>query len=71
METLKFKTNIKCSGCVNTATPFLDKAAGENNWAVDTGNKDKILTITGEHALNAEKIIEAVEAAGYKAEQTN
>lgn len=67
METIRFKTTIKCSGCVAKATPFLNEALGEDNWEVDYNNPSKILTVTGD--TNEEKIKEAVEKAGYKAER--
>ncbi|HRE65687.1 MAG TPA: heavy metal transport/detoxification protein [Cyclobacteriaceae bacterium] len=66
METTKFKTTIKCSGCVAKATPFLNEALGEDNWEVDYNNPSKVLTVLGEK--NTAKVIEAVEKAGYKAE---
>lgn len=66
METIKFKTTIKCSGCVATATPFLNEAVGENNWEVDTNNPSKVLTVSGE--TDQAKIIQAIEKAGFKAE---
>jgi copper chaperone len=66
METIKFKTTIKCSGCVATATPFLNEALGENNWEVDTNNPSKVLTVSGEK--DQAKIIQVVEKAGFKAE---
>ncbi|RAW02063.1 heavy-metal-associated domain-containing protein [Pseudochryseolinea flava] len=66
METTKFKTNIKCSGCVATVTPFLNEALGEDKWEVDYNNPSKVLTVVGEKD-NA-KVIQAVEKAGYKAE---
>jgi copper chaperone len=47
METLKFKTNIKCGGCVATVTPYLNKFSDIEKWEVDTQNPDKILTIVG------------------------
>lgn len=65
METLKFTTTIKCSGCVDKVTPFLNKALGEGNWEVDYNNPSKVLTVKGEKDEN--KVIEAVEKAGYKA----
>lgn len=68
METLKFKTNIKCSGCVAIVTPFLNEVAGERNWQVDTENPDKVLVVTAEKALSEEEVIRALEKAGYKAE---
>lgn len=67
MENLKFKTTIKCSGCVAKATPFLNEALGENNWGVDYNNPQKVLTVVGEK--DKTKIIKAVEKAGFKAEQ--
>ncbi|MEO5599625.1 MAG: heavy metal transport/detoxification protein [Cyclobacteriaceae bacterium] len=67
METIKFKTTIKCSGCVAKATPFLNEALGEDNWEVDTNNPSKVLTVAGE--TNEAKVIQAVEKAGYKAQK--
>lgn len=71
METLKFKTTIKCLGCVATATPFLNSAVGENNWEVDTDNRDKVLTIIQDKGIEADAVIQAVNDAGYKAHQIN
>ncbi len=68
METLKFKTDIKCGGCIEKVTPKLDEAAGFNNWQVDTNNPDKILTVTGS-ALDENKVRQAVNEAGFKAEK--
>lgn len=67
MNTIKFKTTIKCSGCVANVTPFLNEALGNGKWEVDTSNPSKVLTVTGEE--NEAKIVQAVEKAGYKAER--
>jgi copper chaperone len=67
METTKFKTNIKCSGCVANVTPFLNEAVGENNWEVDYNDPSKVLKVVGE--TDKEKVIKAIEKAGYKAEK--
>ena len=48
METTKFKTTIKCSGCVANVTPFLNDALGKDNWEVDYNNPSKVLTVVGE-----------------------
>ncbi|HMX36470.1 MAG TPA: heavy metal transport/detoxification protein [Ferruginibacter sp.] len=69
METLRFKTTIKCSGCLGKVTPFINKAAGEDNWEVDIENPDKILTVVPETGITGNDIIKAVEEAGYKAEK--
>jgi copper chaperone len=67
METTKFKTTIKCSGCIAKATPFLNEALGQDNWEVDTTDPSKVLFVNGEN--NEQKVIEAVEKAGFKAEK--
>ncbi|HSC40406.1 MAG TPA: heavy-metal-associated domain-containing protein [Chitinophagaceae bacterium] len=68
METLQFKTNIKCSGCIAKVTPALNQSAGENNWKVDIENPDKILTVSANGHTESE-IKSAVEKAGFKAEK--
>ena len=67
METLKFKTNIKCGGCIANVTPVLNHFNEIENWKVDTQNPNKILEIEGEN-LNADKVITALKKAGYQAE---
>lgn len=68
METLKYKTNINCGGCVATVTPYLDKLAGVEKWEVDTQNPDKILTVKGKDVPDA-AVQQAVEEAGFQAER--
>ncbi|MBW8687450.1 heavy-metal-associated domain-containing protein [Chitinophaga rhizophila] len=64
----QFKTNIKCGGCITTVTPFLNAVVGEHSWKVDTAVPEKVLTISN-GAVTADKVIEAVKQAGFKAEQ--
>lgn len=67
MNTLKFKTNINCSGCISSVSPHLNKVDGIKKWEVDTVNPDKILTVeTEDTTLSAEQITEVVEKAGFK-----
>ncbi len=68
MKTLKFKTNINCSGCVARVTPHLNKQSDINSWSVDTLNPEKILSVEGEF-IDAGKIIELVSKAGFKVEE--
>lgn len=68
METLQFKTNINCGGCIAKVTPFLNQVEEVEDWRVDTNNPDKILTISGEE-LSCDLIVETIEKAGFKAEQ--
>jgi copper chaperone len=70
MEALKFKTNIKCSGCIAASTPYLNQAVGEDNWEVDIQNPNKILTVMPNSNVDSATVIKAVEQAGYKAELT-
>ena len=64
METLQFKTNINCGGCVAKVTPKLNEAKGIVNWKVDTGNPNKILTVETDN-LPKESVIEIVKKAGF------
>lgn len=66
METKAFKTNIKCSGCIEKVTPYLNQTVGEGLWKVDVADPDKKLTV--EAPVEGALIIQAVSAAGYKAE---
>ncbi|QLH47764.1 MAG: heavy-metal-associated domain-containing protein [Bacteroidota bacterium] len=66
-KTLKFKTNINCSGCVEKVTPFLNDANGICHWDVDTANKDKILSVHSE-GITEEDVIQKVQDAGFKIE---
>ena len=68
MEMAKFKTNIKCSGCVAQVTPELNRAVGESNWQVNIASPDKTLSISTNNA-DVDRILEAVQKAGFKAEQ--
>lgn len=67
METLKFKTNIKCSGCIAAVTPFLNELPEVTKWEVDTDNPEKILTIEGGDQLDAKTVVNTIEKAGYLA----
>nr|WP_121271482.1 heavy-metal-associated domain-containing protein [Pedobacter schmidteae] len=69
METLKFKTNIKCSGCVAAVTPFLNDIPEITKWEVDTENPEKILTVDANAKLDAETVINTLEKAGYVAKE--
>lgn len=66
MNQYKFKTNIKCGGCIAAVKPHLDSNAKIKEWKVDTENPEKILTVTGE--LSEAEVRSLVEKAGYKAE---
>jgi len=66
MERKRFKTNVNCGNCVRAVSGFLDEVPGLEQWAVDTDNPDKILTVEG--SASEEQIVEAVEEAGFDIE---
>jgi copper chaperone len=67
MDTLKFKTNIKCNNCVAKISQYLDESDNITEWKVDLENPDRILTVTG-NDITGEYIKEILLKAGYKAE---
>ncbi|RWY48349.1 heavy-metal-associated domain-containing protein [Mucilaginibacter gilvus] len=69
METLKFKTNIKCGGCIAAVTTTLDTLDGVAKWNVDTANPDKILTVESSDGLTSDEVIGALKIKGYHAEK--
>ncbi len=67
MNTLKFKSTIKCGGCIATVSPELEKLTQIKKWEVDLQHPDRILTVEGEN-LTADIIKNSLAAVGYKAE---
>lgn len=67
MEELKFKTNIKCMGCVAKFTPYIQDQEGVESWEVDTTNPDKILTVTGD--ISPEEVEAMVKQAGFEVKE--
>ena len=65
MQTLKFKTNINCGGCVKAVTPALNAEKAIHAWQVDTADPAKILTVSTE--LSAAQVQALVAEAGFEA----
>jgi copper chaperone len=65
MEILRFKTNLKCSGCISAITHGLEKIEGIGKWNVDLSSPDRILEINSP-SEKATEILEAVKKAGYE-----
>jgi copper chaperone len=70
METLKFKTNVKCNNCVAKISPYLDESEHIMEWNVDLNDPERILTVTGE-GLTKEHVKDSLLKAGYTAEELN
>jgi copper chaperone len=72
MKTLKFKSNIKCTGCLAKVSPILNAEPMLTKWEVDILTPEKTLTIqTNEE--DTEKVIKAIEkgiaTVGFKIEE--
>lgn len=67
MNTLKFKTNVKCGGCIATVTPHLNLVKGIVSWNVDTTDPLKIMTVEAE-GIGPEEITSVMKTAGYQVE---
>ena len=65
MKIIRFKTTIKCSGCVDKVSQALNRIAGENNWEVDLQDPDKTLKVTA--AVSEQEVMEALKESGYLA----
>ena len=66
MKTLKFKTNINCSGCIAKVTPSLNSAEGITKWEVDTTDPQKVLSVETS-TLREDEVIAILKKAGYNA----
>ena len=66
-KTLKYKTNIKCNGCIAQVSSALNEAEGISQWEVDTANEDKIFTVHLD-GISESEIEKAVQKAGFNIE---
>ena len=68
MKKIKFETNLKCEGCVETLSAHLEKLDFVKDWEVDLASDKKILTVQG-HTIDKNAIQEKVAAAGFSAKE--
>ncbi|MCX7986010.1 MAG: heavy-metal-associated domain-containing protein [Bacteroidales bacterium] len=66
MPTMKFKTNIRCSGCKAKVAAILNQESGITYWDVDLNDPERILIVEAD-SIADEQIIELVKKAGYTA----
>lgn len=64
MKTLKFKSNINCTGCLSKVTPVLNDEQSIEKWDVDLKHDDRILTVETEN-LSPDEIKQAVKKVGF------
>lgn len=67
-KTFKFKTTLKCGGCVAKITPVLNSMKNVAEWSVDLNNPDRVLTVTLKDG-DTHSVQEAVRGAGYTIEE--
>ncbi|TRX47269.1 heavy-metal-associated domain-containing protein [Fulvivirga sp. M361] len=67
MHTLKFKSNINCTGCLSKVKPVLDEQKDIHQWNVDLDHEDRILTVEV-NDLNPIEVEKTVEKVGFKLE---
>ncbi|MGC6414132.1 MAG: heavy-metal-associated domain-containing protein [Bacteroidia bacterium] len=68
MNTIKFKSNIKCGGCIAAINEGMNEMVGENQWEVDLSSENRILTVKTEN-VTSEEISEKLKNLGYTAEK--
>lgn len=62
--TRRFRTNLRCDGCVASVKPYLDRESGVDRWEVDIASPNKTLTVDGDAHTKAVK--EAVARGGFQ-----
>lgn len=67
MKQYVFRTNAKCSGCTARIDATLSPLLTAGSWSFDLSSPDRTLTVT-DAPVSAQKIVEAVQSAGYRAE---
>jgi copper chaperone len=65
MDTLLFKTSLKCNGCIAAITPGIDLIKEIQSWKVDLESSDKTLEVVANSDVS-EVVIESVKKAGYQ-----
>ncbi len=65
-EMIQVKTSAKCAGCVAKIAEQLNTFLTPEQWSINLSSPDKLLTVKAD--VSAEKVVEAVRAAGFKAE---
>ena len=67
MKQFVFRNNAKCSGCTAKIDASLSPLLSAGSWSFDLSSPDRTLTVT-DAPVSAQKIVEAVQSAGYRAE---
>ncbi|RPD93055.1 copper chaperone [Aureibaculum marinum] len=68
MRIVKYKTNIKCTGCIKSLTPVLNAIDNIDSWKVDLNSSDKVLEVEIDDD-NKETVFNAVKDLGFEIEE--
>ena len=66
--TVRFKTSLKCGGCVAKITPLLNSMRNVAEWSVDLNTPERLLTVTLKDG-DTSPVHKAVTGAGFKIEE--
>lgn len=69
MKTIILNSNLHCGHCVRSITGFLEEIKELTSWEVDLKHPDKRIIAQGTDDLFAQKLIDAIEEAGYEAKE--
>jgi copper chaperone len=72
MKKLKFKSSLKCNGCVNAIKPFMDSVEEISSWNVDLDSSEKIIEVnTNNQNISdlEEKLSKEITKIGYTIER--
>ncbi|WP_045113323.1 heavy-metal-associated domain-containing protein [Microscilla marina] len=69
MNTLKFKTNIQCNGCLTKVTPHLNQLEAIKDWEVDLKSLNRVLTVRTATNEAQEQVIDKLKAIGFFARE--
>jgi copper chaperone CopZ len=64
METRRYRTDLRCQGCLASLAEVLNSAPGVTQWTADVDTPEKPLTITGER-VDATTVSTLLGKAGY------
>ncbi len=63
---IQVKTSAKCAGCVAKIAEKLNEFLSPEDWSINLTTPDRVLTVKADVEVN--KVVEAVQSAGFKAE---
>ena len=68
MNTMIFKTNAKCEGCLAKIEEILQGKISREEWNLDLSDSNRPLTVASD-TLAADDVVKLISKAGFKIEQ--